>query len=905
MREPCEYDSNDKRLCGKSQCKTTIYESYQPRSIDEAKEYTNFILNERSILPHQIEEEDTDTNEMLNPQPKHDYDFMSNPLLSHSRSKYFSNFLDKEREKRIGQRHYLIFDSLFECANLAKVIAVSENEYELYLNSDTNSPNRSQWFYFMVTNTKKNSTVKFSIMNITKNPHFYKQGMKPMIFSEKDNNAIYTSWVCRVENVNLTKSSGYFGRPQGNRYISLNSQAKENDQQYNFSYHVLSFTHTFKYDDDRVYFAFNKPYSYTYLNRALSKFVTKIPNDIFYKKEILCHSLAGVPVHMLIISDNNMEKRRYVVITARVHSSETPGSYKVQGIINFLLSRNSIAEALRHQFIFLIIPMLNPDGVIFGNNRCSLGGFDLNRCWGHPTIQKQPTVYALKKKLHDLTNSGKQIYVFCDLHGHSKLLNSFMYACHTISDGSFCSWTKIRILPRILARKSHILNYHQCSFKVEPDKLTTARVIVWREFKVPNSFTLESSIFAYEVGEEVVMFTRREYNRIGEALMEALNDYRLLMEQAEGESNETREWIKPGRLNEITGIPAADVLKQEILEDKEEEKRRKNLEVKKIRMQMNKIQSNTSHDAKFNRKPPLMKNSRVINEKSFDTSSSIIVPDKNEGEEQKNRCATPNIMHLDIRGNQWNTSSSRKSECCLPDNKSDVLLKVEQKLDDLRKKTRMKKIPVHKIVEVKQETTNEKCSCFEYFQPIEVSVVEKDRKSSKANAMKVFELRAKGCNSKLLQKKQQNIRNIVNQSESVAPVEKKMSLKKENHRPSKKEEIENHQKELEEKCTKFYGTMHSLVDINAPHNINRLYASKVGSNQNKNIMALQTDETNIFRKHTQSLASRRQSRKDVQVPLTRSKNEFCSGFPVDSVVPNELSKRGSNAYISTKNKPLT
>ena len=179
-----------------------------------------------------------------------------------------------------------------------------------------------------------------------------------------------------------------------------------------------------------------------------------------------------------------------------------------------------------------------------------------------------------------LTKLGKQIYVYCDLHGHSKLLNSFIYACHKVSEGSFCSWTKVRLLPRILAKKSHFLNYHQCSFKVEPEKLSTSRVIVWKEFNVPNSFTLESSIYAYTLGEEVVTFSEREYIRIGESLMEALNDYRLLIEEIQIEMSETRNWLKPGRLVELTGMPAADVLKQEIQEDKEGKKEGKERKAK-------------------------------------------------------------------------------------------------------------------------------------------------------------------------------------------------------------------------------------------------------------------------------------------------------------------------------------
>lgn len=49
-------------------------------------------------------------------------------------------------------------------------------------------------------------------------------------------------------------------------------------------------------------------------------------------------------------------------------------------------------KILRDNFIFKVIPMLNPDGVIVGNYRCSLSGRDLNRNYktslkaGYPSI---------------------------------------------------------------------------------------------------------------------------------------------------------------------------------------------------------------------------------------------------------------------------------------------------------------------------------------------------------------------------------------------------------------------------------------------------------------------------------------------------------------------------------------
>jgi len=73
------------------------------------------------------------------------------------------------------------------------------------------------------------------------------------------------------------------------------------------------------------------------------------------------------------------------VLTARVHPGETQSSFMMQGCIDFLISEHPEAEILRDKFIFKIIPMLNPDGVIHGNYRCDLAGVDLNRRWRTPS----------------------------------------------------------------------------------------------------------------------------------------------------------------------------------------------------------------------------------------------------------------------------------------------------------------------------------------------------------------------------------------------------------------------------------------------------------------------------------------------------------------------------------------
>lgn len=62
--------------------------------------------------------------------------------------------------------------------------------------------------------------------------------------------------------------------------------------------------------------------------------------------------------------------KRCVVISARVHPGETPASWMMRGMLDFITGDSAEARLLRSLFVFKIVPMLNPDGVAFGNNRC-------------------------------------------------------------------------------------------------------------------------------------------------------------------------------------------------------------------------------------------------------------------------------------------------------------------------------------------------------------------------------------------------------------------------------------------------------------------------------------------------------------------------------------------------------
>ena len=104
--------------------------------------------------------------------------------------------------------------------------------------------------------------------------------------------------------------------------------------------------------------------------------------------------------------------------------------------------------------------MINVDGVVIGNSRTSLVGLDLNRRWTEPNPLIHPEVFFLKKDMistHKKSDSG--IHIFCDLHGHNKAPNSFVYGCHKAANQGLLSWTKTRLLPKIIATHTPLFDF--------------------------------------------------------------------------------------------------------------------------------------------------------------------------------------------------------------------------------------------------------------------------------------------------------------------------------------------------------------------------------------------------------------------------------------------------------------
>jgi murein tripeptide amidase MpaA len=165
-------------------------------------------------------------------------------------------------------------------------------------------------------------------------------------------------------------------------------------------------------------------------------------------------------------------------------------------MIDFLLSKKKEAQMLRSIYVFKIIPVLNPDGVIHGNYRCSLLGVDLNRRWKNPSKVLHPTIYHTKQLLKML-QIERGVSLYCDVHGHSRKKNIFMYGCwqnSTELEGAKNN-ALIKVIPSMFSEKNKNFSYRDCRFAMEKEKEATARIVLFRELDLLASYTLEVSFF--------------------------------------------------------------------------------------------------------------------------------------------------------------------------------------------------------------------------------------------------------------------------------------------------------------------------------------------------------------------------------------------------------------------------
>lgn len=390
-----------------------------------------------------------------------------------------------------AKRGHLCFDAAFETGNLGRADLVGEFEYDLFLRPDTCNPRYRFWFNFTVDNVKLDQRVIFNIVNISKNKNLFRDGLTPIVKS-----------TCRPKWQRVPKSNVFY----------FKSSAHQN-------HYVLSFSFAFDKEDEVYQFALAPPYSYSRLQAYLGVLETKFPSNRF-TRESLTNTVQNRRLELITIDHVRKEKTvdpknktRVIFIMARVHPGASPASFVAQGLLEFLLGNHPTAKVLREKFVFKILPMMNPDGVFLGNNRCNLVGQDLNRNWNNATEYLHPTLFATKKLLREYDQSdvgvidkgvkslinfisfyqAYQVDFVIDIHAHSSLLGSFIYG-NAYED--VYRYERHLVFPKLLSANAEDWVQEHMMFNADDRKAGSCRRFCCDRLNDSvNSYSLEISMY--------------------------------------------------------------------------------------------------------------------------------------------------------------------------------------------------------------------------------------------------------------------------------------------------------------------------------------------------------------------------------------------------------------------------
>ena len=266
----------------------------------------------------------------------------------------------------------LVFESRFESGNLRRAWQIGPRAYELDLYPDRSTDLHTRWFYFSVANTRPGVPYTFLVtnMSVSSKSSMYHDGMQPVALSARAQRERGDGW-----------------RRSGTEVLYY-SNGKRREARRRGCFHTLRFVLEFEFGADTVSVAPCVPYTYSQLKQHL-RLLSEDPTRAYrMRRRRLCSTLAGNACEVVTVTSFDskeddralpLSQRRGVVVTARAHPGEPQASWMMQGLLEFLTGPSLAAKQLRDHFVFKLVPSLNPDGVVVGNQRVNLSGADLNR----------------------------------------------------------------------------------------------------------------------------------------------------------------------------------------------------------------------------------------------------------------------------------------------------------------------------------------------------------------------------------------------------------------------------------------------------------------------------------------------------------------------------------------------
>jgi len=264
--------------------------------------------------------------------------------------------------------------SNFDSGNIEVISVENPENIQVKIRKDTNS-NKHQWFYFRLTGAE--------------------------------------GYPCKINIINASTAA----YPYWENYQAVASYDKVTWFRVPTTYKDNKLVINHKPEFNSVFYAYFAPFTYEQHLKLIS---TAQHSDVCILESI-GETVQGRDIDLLIAGNPTPEKLN-IWIVARQHPGETMAEWFMQGLIARLFDEDdAVSRVLLDKATFYIVPNMNLDGSILGNQRFNSLGIDLNREWQKPSLEKSPEVFFVRKYME---NTG--VDLFLDIHGDEEIPYNFV-----------------------------------------------------------------------------------------------------------------------------------------------------------------------------------------------------------------------------------------------------------------------------------------------------------------------------------------------------------------------------------------------------------------------------------------------------------------------------------------------
>lgn len=190
--------------------------------------------------------------------------------------------------------------------------------------------------------------------------------------------------------------------------------------EYTYNEAKATLTAVFKPETESIYFAWAVPWTM----RNLRGLIDRFEENENFTWSIVGESLEGRPIISLTVTDFSRDNRgkKAVWVTGTQHAYEMAAGPVIEGMIDRLLEGNGGSRELLGKFVYNIVPLMNPDGVLRGGYRYNLHDVDLNRNWDSQkrddwdSENSEPEVASVKQAMAEWVDKNQTLDLYFDMH---------------------------------------------------------------------------------------------------------------------------------------------------------------------------------------------------------------------------------------------------------------------------------------------------------------------------------------------------------------------------------------------------------------------------------------------------------------------------------------------------------